>query len=424
MGVIALLLAGLNVNAQPWLSRGYIVTNQNDTLKGFISDRGNIGNAKACYFKPTKKSKTTRYLPNELKSYRFIDGKYYKSLQVIESDTQKTAFTEVLLESKVTLCKYWKNKEFRYYLLNEEGETIPLPDVYNTVTFSDYPGLSHRVEIDSYKDSLRAAFSACGKLAPNIKELEYTGKDLIDITKQYIDCANSDHNVDVYEKDYSQSTISFGVFSGMKLSKIALLESAITSNFSTAIPYGLFVNFPIPFINERISFQTELMASRNEYNNGFANVPSIYKDITVRSAKISMPLMIRYKFGKKKLQPSIGIGKELAYIFNSEVKTTPVSFDFEVPGSQEVFEYRQRGFFVHFSQRQSWFADLGLDYRISNKFSVYSNLRFQTNLNLIIEEKYYNNYMFTVAEKKNRLNNPHSNVYRTYSGALFLGIRF
>ncbi|MBN1924816.1 MAG: outer membrane beta-barrel protein [Prolixibacteraceae bacterium] len=413
----------INVSAQICFYRGYIITNTNDTINGFISDNGELGNSSVCKFKENLKSKAIRYQPGEIKSYRFSEGKYYKSHEISVSDKKETVFVEVLLEDKVSLYSYWKKFEYTYFLVKENGDEVMLKEEMATLLNKNNQRYYSFV-IASYKDSLDAAFAECSGIEPEIENLDYTAHDLMNITKEYINCTHNSDNPKGYEKDLTRSKLSFGLFTGAQISKINFLDSDIQSEYILSVPYGIFLNVPVSLLNERISFQFELYANRLDYNNAFFNLPPIYKDITIGSNQVSLPMMIKYSFLGKKFSPSIGIGKEFTFMFNTLAKTTPVGYDFENQMSQIEFEYRQRGFYVHHYQKEGWFVDLGLDYKISRKLSVFSNLRLMSGLNLIIEEKSYNNHLFDVAEKMNNLDNPHNNIYRTYSGVILFGIKF
>jgi hypothetical protein len=426
--VFVVFSLSVNARAQIGFVDGYVITTANDTVRGLISDRGNMGNSAVCKFKESKKSNVTTYLPGEIKSYRFNDGKYYKSLEVIDKDKKKLAFAEVLLEGEVSLYYYWKNSDVKYYIEKNSGLVHPLPieiiTLKNKSIDPDYTQRSYSFEIVAYKDTLESIFKDCSALIPKIEEVDYTTADFMEITKEYLNCNDGRSDRIGYEKKLERVEPSFGVFSGVQLSKVAFLESDINSNFSSSVPFGLFYNVPIPWLNDRISFQVELYANRLNYNTGFNNIPSIYESITISNDLVALPLMIKYSLPLGRLSPTVGIGKEFAYIFNSDVKTEPRFYFTDNELENIVYGYRQRGFYLHDNQMGGWFLDIGLEYKLGRKFSVYSNLRFQSNLNLIIEEQSFSNHMFYVAEKKNFIDNPHSNIYRTYAGTLFVGLKF
>jgi hypothetical protein len=426
--LIVVLAFPIIVKSQFNYSKGYVITLKNDTLFGYIADRGGIGNAELCRFKQDKSNKPIEYQPTDIKSYRFIDGKYYKSIEVLKEGEYINAFAEVLFGGEVSLYYYPVNEKVAYYIEKEGGRVVGLLNELVKIkkpTKSAYYSRDAKIfEIESYKDSLDFLFRNCPELKPKIEELEYETKPLIKITKEYIACISQKVDSLSYEKDLDASDPSFGVFSGVQISQIDFLQSKIQSGVLVSMPVGIFYNVPLNLINENISFQAELMYKSLNYSNDFYNVPGIYSEINIRSQLISLPLLIKYKIPMNKVSASFGIGKEFAYVFKSKANTVPFNSGDITDIAVVEFELREKGFTLHHSQKQGWFIDLGLDYKVNSRFSVYSNIRLQSNLNLIIEDESFNNKFFNKAEDLNRLVNPHSNVYRTNSAALFVGVKF
>jgi hypothetical protein len=408
--------------------KGYIITQNNDTLHGFICDRGEIKNATQCLFKEYKNSAVIKFNPNEIKSYRFINGKYYQSLNVLQKEKYLQKFAEVLVHGKINLYHFWRNRNAAYYIENEYGKITRLSNelfYLKDDSNSFYERTKYYAfEIEAYKNNLDSIFDNCIGFKSKIEDLEYDTKPLVDITKEYLNCSCDNRKCIDYVKNFDISKPTFGFFSGVQFSKIFFLESDIQSDISISFPFGLFYNLPLPLINERVSFQIELLYNSLKYNQGFINLPALYSSINISSKLVSAPLSIRYTIPMNKLSASLGIGKESAYIFYSEANTVPNKLVQDEVISVIEFEYREKGFFIHHSQKEGWFLDLGLDYKLSPKFSIYANTRFQSNLNLIIEEENYNNYQFYMAEKMNNLVNPHRNIYRTNTATLFIGIKF
>jgi len=311
-----------------------------------------------------------------------------------------------------------------YFIEKEDGKIVGLlSEFYTLEEPSDswnVPSKFYDFNVEIYKDTLESVFKDCKEMKKKISEVDYETKPLMQVTKDYLNCTCKQDACIRYEKNLNLAKPTIGFFTGVQLSRIDFLSSNIQSNILTSTPVGVFVNAPMPMLNERLSFQAEFIYNRLNYNQGFINLPWIYTDINISSTKLGVPLSLRYKLSGKKLSPSIGVGKEFALIINSAVNTVPVEnglLDYEK-------EYRQRGFFLHNFQKEGWFFDLGIDYSVTPKFSIYSNLRVESYLNLIIEEQNYSNYKYSIAEQKNRLNSPHSNIYRTNTATLFLGIRF
>jgi len=67
----------IQISGQFNFKKGFVITLQNDTLSGFINDAGSIKNASVCLFKPDKRSKAIKYLPEDIRAYTILGDKYY-----------------------------------------------------------------------------------------------------------------------------------------------------------------------------------------------------------------------------------------------------------------------------------------------------------------------------------------------------------
>jgi len=66
-----------NITAQPNFRKGFVVTNNNDTISGFIDYKYWIYNPKSISFKKVNSGKVIKYLPSDIKLF-FVEKEYYK----------------------------------------------------------------------------------------------------------------------------------------------------------------------------------------------------------------------------------------------------------------------------------------------------------------------------------------------------------
>ncbi len=426
--ILLFLVSTLGAEAQLHYQKGYVVTLKKDTIFGLIKDRGEIVNAKVCQFKKERKADVVTYTANEILAYKFMDGKAYRAMEVFQNDKYQQAFVEVLLEGKVNLYHFWNRSVMNYFIEKENGRPIGLLNELYTVekpSADFYTRAEYRTfQIETYKDSLESLFNGCKALEQKIEEVEYAVEPLMKLTKDYLKCIYGDAKSITYEKDLQVSQPTFGFFSGVQVAQVNFLSSNIQSNPSMSVPIGVLVNLPMPKITERLSFQAELIYNRLKVDQGFNNLPSIYTDINIHSSKIGIPLLLKYRFGSNKFLPFIGVGKEFAFNFNTAVNTVPVDTELSDPFQAMEQNYRKQGFYVYHAQKGGWFFDLGADYRVAPAITIFTTVRLQSNLNLMIEEKNLNNFRFYLAEELNNLNNPHSNIFRTNTATLNFGVRF
>jgi hypothetical protein len=393
--ILPVISISMGVNAQHNYKNGYIVTLKNDTVYGLINDGGTMKNSKVCLFKTDKKSTAIEYSPKDIKSYRFYGDKFYSSKEMFNNDEFAWVFTEVLLEGDLDLYYYSKNKELAYFLekdsnliglvnkevilnISSEGlRGLMTTDVYTPIESDNYFNQTNTsVYVDIYKDTLLSVFRDSEKIQDQIGDVKYTSKSLSKITKAYIYETCKENNCINYEKDFSQSRPSFGFFSGFSLSKISW-ESNVKSEYYNSVPIGIFLNLPLSLFNDRLSFQIELISNNSKHEQLYDNLLDSIDYMLIKSNTIGIPVLLKYEISKKRISPSIAFGKETGFVVNSSVRF--------VVNSSDVFnDYDD--YQVHRIQKGGWFCEFGLNYKIAPKFSLFSNLRLQTNRNLIIPE--------------------------------------
>lgn len=387
--LIALLLIPISIGlkAQHNYKKGYIITLKNDTVYGLIDDGGAIKNSKVCLFKTDKKSTAVKYSPMDIKSYRFYGDKLYRSKELFDNEERALIFTEVLIDGDLDLYYYSKNKELAYFLekdndlielvnkevilnISSEGlRGLMTTDVYTPIESDNYFNQTNTsVYVDIYKDTLLSVFRDSKKIQDQVSDVKYTSKSLSKITKEYINETCKENDCIHYEKDFSLSRPRFGLYSGLSLSKISW-ESDVKSESLKSIPVGIFLNLPLTLFTDRFSLQIELVSNNSAREQLYDNLLDSLDYMFIKSNTIGIPVLLKYEISKNKVSPSFAIGKETGFVVNSNVILN------------EYEDYQ-----VHRIQKGGWFCEFGLNYKIAPNFSLFSNLRIQTNRNLIIPE--------------------------------------
>ncbi len=108
--------------AQPYYKPAYIIELSGDTVFGKISLQSDQLMGEYCLFKDASNNKA-KYLPQDLLSYRFIDGPYYIAREL----NGKMVFLEFLFSGKVRFY-YLRNATGRhYYISKEDRPFIEMP---------------------------------------------------------------------------------------------------------------------------------------------------------------------------------------------------------------------------------------------------------------------------------------------------------
>ncbi len=340
-------------------------------------------------------------------------GKYYAAKDVSVKGKIKRVFTLVLVEGELSLYHQTKDKEFSYYLETDSGELIPLVNRdRNFKGQSDwiYKGYTtyNEAKIPIYKDTLYDFFSDTKRVQDQVYNVRYNSKAFMYITKAYLHetCKGSD--CITYESKLNTTRERFGAFTGVFMSKIYFEDSGAESYVKATVPIGLFYTLPLSFLHERLTFQNELIYRMLEYNELY-NPPNETQYTKLRWDVVGIPLSIQYNTSFNRVSPTIGFGKEIGFVVNSDIVAVTEG---KFPEDDPIVTSNE---FIYRFQKGGWFLDLGCDYKLNNKISLFSNLRIQYYQNKVISDQYENQLTFKIAE---------GTRFDTFSAALHLGVRF
>jgi hypothetical protein len=196
--VTILLLHGI-LNAQIDFRPGYIIKQNGDTVFGEIDYRSELLRGQSCHFRFQDKAGTRDFFPNDLLSYRFIDGKYYISREV----DGKKVFLEFLIQAKISIY-YLRDTRGEHYYLEKEGfefAELPYEDkrVYDNGAAYSTQSRTHIAMLNLYMQdapSMQEQITAIGKP---------THQNLIRLVKYYHQIVSKGLPFIVFEKKPSRS---------------------------------------------------------------------------------------------------------------------------------------------------------------------------------------------------------------------------
>jgi len=396
------------VSAQINFKKGYIITNGNDTVYGRINDGGATRNAKVCLFKEDKGKKLVKYHPGDIMAYRIIGDKHYVSREVNKNGLPVPTFLEVLIDGKVKLYHYLKGRKTSFYIEKQASDQLvgltneklselfkPLPDT--PVSYSKNYYLTNT----AYLDTLSSLFRDDQKIQTKIINVGYYRKSLMTITKQYIKDVCAEEDCITYEKQIIPYRPRFGLFTGHQVSQVSFYpvdnqSQRIMTNSIISNPMGAFINFPLPIRYQGFSVQFEFVDHRIHYTQNFTS-PYI-RGIELNATALTFPISLKYELAREKFTPSISIGFENNYIRSAGWRREP-------------------------GDRGGFFGDIGLDYKIYKKLSVFANLRVESR-NHNLEQNLDNVVRYLNFDMgKERIIRGYT-IAKTNFAAFYVGIRF
>jgi hypothetical protein len=275
------------VSAQTDFREGYIVSSNLDTVNGMIDFHGDIMNSRYCTFKD-QANIITRYEPGKIVSYRYINGKYYISKIIRNTDNSvQLLFVEYLVQGKKNLY-YYRNETGNHYMFDIRKDTLAEIPYYEKMIYEDQS--AYIFESRKHIAYLKAYFSDCPALFKDIDKIKAPGiNNLVSITKEYHHLQCNDSSCIVYYKPVPRVKIAFEPVVGAIQFHSDYLGH---SNYTTMI--GGFFYLWLPRSNENIYFKTGVLFP-------FLNDLSINR----------IPLQLEYLFPCKLIQPKFDFGMDI-----------------------------------------------------------------------------------------------------------------
>ncbi|MDH6355753.1 hypothetical protein M2132_002099 [Dysgonomonas sp. PH5-45] len=348
----------VSVLAQSNFKQGYIITNSNDTVRGWVDYRTDAINCKQCRFKTSEEAPATVYYPSDIAGYRFAEeGKYYVSRKVTIDGVEQTHFLEFMLQGLMNLYSLKTNNRYIFFFENEENQMVTVqkgPDV-------EISNVQVRPDL-KYRGVLRYIFRNRPDVASLADNIDYTPQAMMRITKRYHDevCTTGQECI-VFENKHPNETginFAFSAYMGTQRLTYAFKDDSDDSRIEAWGPMiggQMFVYFP----RWSKSFGVLLDVALS-YQNKSSYVTGYYygkNTIKFKAMALNFSPGVRYTFTKYKLRPVIGGGFTAYQMLYSKAGT----------GSDD-YDYNLKKFHA------GVYGELGLDYNIRGTQSVFARV--------------------------------------------------
>jgi uncharacterized protein YfkK (UPF0435 family) len=331
-----LLLSGiLAVQAQSNFKPGYIITNQQDTVTGWINFRTDQINQKQCEFKPDLKLAVKIYLPEDIAGYRFKDeGKYYVSREINLNETPQKVFLEFLVKGIMNLY-YYTNEIDYYFFENQDGKMEIISQKPEQVVKTGVREDGKRIirKDMRYVGQIRYLFRDYQPIVQKANRLNFDQKSMMSVVEEYHnDVCTTGESCIIFRNTRPDDfgwRVKFSVYTGLQLSNYAFNKNIGTP---TKLRYATFTQSNVShilglqanLINPRRSksFSTQLDVSFSQFKgdmpdeisrkvnwikNGVIN-PAAIKATSYEALASSFRLGVKYAYPKHKLSPIVEAG--------------------------------------------------------------------------------------------------------------------
>ncbi len=208
-------LLSVNIYSQENPERGFIITNENDTVYGTIDFRTDEINARQCYFKADNADEYNYYYPGDIIGYRFMrNGKFYVTKVLEYEGLHHTLFAEYMIKGMLNIYRV-KGLAYEklYFFENEKGKMM----VYTN--YNEMEGFYDKKDIVKNSQNLYS-FLAPSSLnaSKSVKIGEMSPKQILDIARIYHDdvCTSGEDCIKYeYDEKSDKSKSSFFAYAGV-----------------------------------------------------------------------------------------------------------------------------------------------------------------------------------------------------------------
>jgi len=365
------LVFNLSVHAQSDFREGYIVSNELDTIPGFIQYNEKRKAANVCIFKPSEDGLKVTYSPDQIRAYGYKNDRQYESKTVLLGEDSSKLFLELLVSGKAKLFSY-----DRYLWFEKDGNNL-LP-LTNDPIERKLNGIIYVQKCNQYIVNLNSALNDCESIRDDIQQAKFTEKSLIKILDTYNKCVNTESIV--LKDRRPKFKFILGISGGVQTSQINFNTSLnhLNGQFENSLTPigGMTFDFYSPRLSEKVSVSGSLLYSSSNYyrfsideGTGFINNNSV----SINLKQLKVPLGVRYQFSTKQSAPFITLGS--VYSMHLSAKSNWINKKVEplfdpvrvTTNSEEIFPLR--------SHQWGVFCGIGWIKSVHKKLSVSIEIR-------------------------------------------------
>ena len=390
--LLSLILFIGKIYGQGNYRRGYIITNENDTIAGWIDYRTNVQNMSVCKFKTDESEETISYLPGEIFGYRLDEvGKFYVSKDITINGESRTVFLEYLVQGIMNLYHYidysFYEQNMAYYFFEDEtGKMTPVtknPDKY--VQKED--GRTGIQEDYRYRGAIKYLFKDQNTILKEADNLGFNHQSMIKVAKEYhYQVCTTGEECIVFEAKKDKTGVAFkcSLYGGIQVYK-GKYSGTITSPV-----VGGKLNVIFPRLDKNLSFQADLAISKiqgtttfnrensplvehwtNEENGIVYNRYLSYQETDC--IFIPLQLGIKYFFGNAKVRPTLAGGVLVA---SSIKRNNKIKYTNQIPEGDTTLKPESSlidGDTDPVTTARPYGA-LGLEYSLNEKYALFFNI--------------------------------------------------
>ena len=182
--LLLLAMMPIQLTAQVNPQKGYVITNDNDTIHGIIDYLTDARNAKVCLFQKEGEKGYKSLSPTDIKGYRLAgDGIYYVSRMFNSGEKPELLFAEYLLQGGVSLYRYYHDDRNYFGFVDDQGKEVVICDDKLNNDLNAYNNkLQDRRQV---VQEINALMYHDNTIANRLWKMDLTSNDLTELVRRY-----------------------------------------------------------------------------------------------------------------------------------------------------------------------------------------------------------------------------------------------
>ncbi|MDD4992761.1 MAG: hypothetical protein PHR83_11050 [Paludibacter sp.] len=372
---------------------GYVINNQNDTIFGLIAVKNNNLSSQKCFLKDVSSDKISTFTPDDISQYRYDNGKYYISATIPNDSTNQKHFLEFLIDGIIDLFYYQDNTGGYYYVRNNDT----LTELKNTQYIEKTDNASYLKNKNEYVSTLAPLLQGSTKTCEKLMSTTIDYNSLLSLIKYYHKDMCIEDQCVIYEKKQKIEKMHVGILAGygsMQVNNTAKSTDVITLNTYETIfspRLGIFVDFPVPFINNQKlrlkienAYSLEKQFNKLTYSTGFYSYSVRFWE---KRFNMANNVYFTYDLSRTKFKPMLLGGLFIKTTLDSELK---VQINAYSPDGKLAFSDLNNGKCTYLNFETGPFAGVGcrtkvfgipvsFDLRYTYGTGLGSSLKFKVN---------------------------------------------
>ncbi|HHT23541.1 MAG TPA: hypothetical protein GXZ87_09590 [Bacteroidales bacterium] len=335
---ILLFIVSSTAFAQGNYKEAYIITNENDTVYGFVDFGTDYLNSMRCHFKESLSTNIiSKFKPTDIKGFKYIkENKLYASKTIKISTKEEQRFVECYIQGKLSLY-FLKESQLWFFLENEAGEFASLHHDRNWRNADGVKRIDNR-----YKETVKYILKEYPALHKDIDELEFSREGFLNLVFKYYELTESPDDYIIYysTRPTKNSSHRFSTFIGTEYitykAKTQLKEELFT--ISTFVPVVAiryeyqnkrinnsligFTQASLSLINAQNENLIKSLTSKPNFHTTISIPNDTLVNVSFNSLNLNLHLGVRYMKPTGKWRPTGEISLLTSTFLNQNIKFT------------------------------------------------------------------------------------------------------